>query len=55
MADSNQGEPTDITDNNILHAGTALSAILNKQIKSLVQTYQTDRFFCESFDPDIMF
>ena len=51
-ADSGQGEPTDVTDDNILHACTALNARINKQIDSLVQKYQTDPLLGESFDPN---
>ena len=53
-ADSGKGKSTDITEDSILQACTAINARINQQIKSLVQTYQNDPMLCESFDPDVM-
>ena len=41
-ADSGKGKSTDITEDSILQACTALNARINQQIKGLVQTYQND-------------
>ena len=45
---------TDITEDDILQACTALNPRINQQIKSLVQTYQNDPRLCAPFDPDVM-
>ena len=53
-ADLGKGKSTDITEDSILQACTALNVRMNQQIKNLVQTYQNDPILCESFDPDAM-
>ena len=53
-ADLGKGKSTDITEDSILQACTALNVRMNQQIKNLVQTYQNDPMLCESFDPDAM-
>ena len=49
-----EAKSTDITEDDILQACTALNPRINQQIESLVQTYQNDPMLCEPFDPDVM-
>ena len=46
-----EAKSTDITEDDILQACTALNPRINQQIESLVQTYQNDPMLCEPFDP----
>lgn len=46
-------ESTDrLTDASILQACTAINSKINKQIKSLVKTYQRDPLLCANFSPE---
>ena len=49
-----EAKSTDITEDDILQACTALNPRINQHIESLVQTYQNDPMLCEPFDPDVM-
>ena len=43
-----------LTGDTILQACLALNVRMNRQVHSIIQTYQNDPWLCESFDPDVM-